>query len=127
MSYDDRDSEWVEITGRDVWEAVKTGLKLSFFTGLVAAVIVAYAVEDMWEVGPVNCLAMFLGWVVFGTGLYLPLKLAVVATTRCRGFLPSLVRFTHGLVVGVGTTAVVLVLLARLLIYLVYLALQVGG
>ena len=127
MSYDHCDGEWVEITGRDVWEAVKMGLKLSFFTGIVAAVLVACTAKDLWELGPVNCLALFLGWLVFGTGLYLPLKLAVVATARTRGLLPGLLRFAHGFVVVVGTTAVVLVLLARLVIYLLYLVLQVGG
>jgi hypothetical protein len=127
MSCDHLDGEWVEITGGDVWEAVKTGVKLSFFTGIVAAVIAACTVQDIWDLGPVNCLALFLGWLVFGAGLYLPLRLAAVATARSRGLLPGLIRFAHGLVVVVGTAAIVLVLLARLVIYLLYLVLQVGG
>jgi len=127
MTCDHHDGEWVEITGGHVWEAVKTGLKLSFFTGIVAAVIVACTANDVRELGPANCLALGIGWLVFGTGLYVPLRLALVATARSRGFLPGLIRFAHGLVVVVGTTAVVLVLLARLVIYLLYLVLQVGG
>lgn len=128
MSYEHRaDVEWVEISGGDVWEAIKTGLKLAFFTGIVAAAIVACTVKDVWELDPVNWLALGVGWLAFGTALYLPLKLAVVATARARGFLPALLRFAHGLVVFVGVTAMLLVLLARLVIYLLYLALQVGG
>lgn len=128
MSYEHRaDGEWVEVRGRDVWEAVKTGAKLSFFTGIVAAVITVCVAKDLGDSGPLGCVALFLVWLLCGTGLYLPLKLGVVATARCRGFLPGLVRFAHGAVVAVGTTAAVLVLLARLVIYLLYLAVQVGG
>jgi hypothetical protein len=75
----------------------------------------------------VNCLVLFTGCVLFGAFLYLPLRLGVAAAANRGGFLPGLVRFAHGLVVFVGTAALLLLLLARLVVCLLALVLKVAG
>jgi len=111
---DQTGDDLVEITGTDVWNAVKTGAKLSFFVGIVAGVAAMFANKSSaFELG--GYFATLILCLVVGTLLYVPLNLGVVATSRRRGFLPGLLRFAHGLVVFVGVAAVVLVIGARLL------------
>lgn len=112
--------DWVDITGADVWNAVKTGAKLSFFLGIVAGVAMLFAGKGEFD-GFETCLGALVGCLLFGTCLYVPLNLGVVATSRRRGFLPGLLRFVHGLVVFAGVAAMVLVLGARLLVALLRL------
>lgn len=121
------DADWVEVTGKDVWEAIGNGLKLSFFTCVVGAIVVGCTTTVVADHGFTDCLVRFVGCVLLGAFVYLPLRLGVVAAERRSGFVPGLLRFAHGLVVFVGTAALFLLLLARLVIYLLALVFNVAG
>lgn len=121
------DAEWVEVTGKDVWAAIGNGIKLSFFTCVVGAIVVGCTTGVTADHGPLNCLTLFAGCVLFGAFVYLPRRLGVVAAERRSGFVPGLLRVAHGLVVFVGTAALFLLLLARLVIYLLALVFKVAG
>lgn len=121
------DADWVDVTGNDVWGAIGNGIKLSFCTCVIGAILVGSTTTVGAELGFVNCLILFAGCVLFGAFVYLPLKLGVVAADRRSGFVPGLLRFAHGLVVFVGTAAILLLLLARLVVYLLALVFKIAG
>ena len=123
MSYHRASGEYVEVSGRDVWEGVKRGATLSFFTGIAAGVGLMFTAQDGFDDGLMAYVATLVGFLVFGTAFYLPLYLAVVATSHSGGVFAGLVRFAHGLVVAVGVVAMVLVLGARVVLALLNLTL----
>ena len=118
MATDIESGEWTEITGGDVWTAVKRGVALSFFIGITVGVGMMFTAKDGTDGGLMAYVRTLIACLVFGITLYVPLNLAVVATSRCRGFLPGLLRFAHGLVVFAGISAMVLVYGARILCHL---------
>ena len=114
---------WAEVTGADVWNAVKRGASLSFFTGIAAGAAMMFVGGDRFDDGLGLYVATLVVCLVFGTCLYVPLNLGVVAATGRRGFVPGLLRFAHGLVVAVGVTAMVCVIGARVLLMVAKLCL----
>ena len=107
-----------EVTGADVWNAIKRGASLSFFTGIAAGVVMMFVGGDRFDDGLGLYVCTLVGCLVLGTCLYVPLNLGVVATSGRRGIMPGLLRFAHGLVVAVGVTAMSCVIGARVLLAL---------
>lgn len=117
----------MEVTGSDVSAALGDGIKRSFVTCLVGAIVIGCTTTAMADHGPQKSLILFAGCVLVGAFVYLPLPLGVVAADRRSGCGPGPIRFVHGLVVFVGTAALFLLLLARVPLDLLALVLTTTG
>lgn len=122
-NYHRAEDGWVEIRGRDVWQAAKRGAGLSFYVGMVAGAVMMFVAKDRPDDGFFVYLATFVGVLAFGTVLYIPLGVAVTATANSRGFLAGTLRFVHGVVVAVALVGMLLGAVAKILWHLM----QIGA
>lgn len=101
----------VEITGKDVWEAVKQGVGMAFFIGIAAgvAVMFANAGEPEYRSGS-KYLQTIVMCVVFLPMLWVPLALGTRATSKRKDFTAGLLRFGATLFLAVYALAVIAVM-----------------
>ncbi len=87
----------VEITGLDVWNAVKHGVSLSFFIGIAIGLANALAGNDSLGGSYVAIIALTT---MLGTLIWVPLSLGCRATAHSRSIGAEFLRLTASLVMG---------------------------
>ncbi len=108
----------VEITGADVWTAIKSGVGMAFYIGIAAGVVAALTGDDSETSADGRYLSTLVLCVVALPLVWVPLALAARATSRRKDFLAGLLRFFATLFVVAyvlcGIAVVGMVLLVRL-------------
>ena len=89
----------VEITGGDVWQAIKSGVGMAFYIGIVAGVVAAITGEDSETSAGGRYLSTLVFCVVLLPLVWVPLALSARATSRRKDFLAGLLRFVATLFV----------------------------
>lgn len=107
----------VEITGGDVWHAIKGGVGMAFYIGIVAGLVAAFTGGDSVE-SDGRYFGTLIGCVVLLPLVWVPLALGARATSRRNDFLACLLRFFATLFVvayvACGVAVIGMVFLARM-------------
>lgn len=82
----------VEITGEDVWHAIKGGVGMAFYIGIVAGVVAALTGGDSGGFDG-RYFSTLIGCVVLLPLVWVPLALGARATSRRNDFIACLLRF----------------------------------
>ena len=83
----------VEITGADVWQAIKSGVGMAFYIGIVAGVVAAVTGDNSETSADGRYLSTIALCVVSLPLVWVPLALGARATSRRRDFFAGLLRF----------------------------------
>ncbi len=108
----------VEITGTDVWQAVKSGVGMAFSIGIVARVVAALTGDNSETSADSRYFSTLIFCVLALPLVWVPLALGARATSRRKDFLAGLLRFFATLFVVAyvvaGVAVVGMVLFVRL-------------